>query len=297
MNEREAKMPADSDLALSGVYRAASAEIPPAQLDAAIQAAARRAVGARPQATGFSFLRAWRVPLSIAAVLVMSVSMVTLTVRQKGVQVMEPEYVGPAATQRSEPVPQPLIAARPDPGNAVVEHKSVRATNPAASLDAAPAEAVADRAPAAAEVAGKALPIQHARKQEGATASALVEGGQAFSPTEESAVAAKEHLATAPAQQLAKGLRAPASAAPELAASAEGRSMRRDRTESGLPAAVADTTSQVSIFIRELDKQPPGKWLEKIAALRQQGKVADADALLAEFTKRNPNHPLPFPAQ
>jgi hypothetical protein len=297
MSEREAKMPEDSDPALSAVYRAASAELPPAQLDAAIQAAARRAVGARPHAAGSSFLRAWRVPLSIAAVLVMSVSMVTLTVRQKGVQVMEPDYAGPAATRRTEPVPQSLIAARPDPGNAVEEHKSAPATNPAGSLDAAPAEAVADSAASAA--AGKAgLPLQYARKQEGAAASAVVEGSQAFSPAAESAVAAKERTATMPAQQLAKGLPAPASAAPaELAASAEGRGMRRDRAESGPPAAVADTTSQVSIFIRELENQPPEKWLEKIAALRQQGRVKDADALLAEFIKRNPNHPLPFTAQ
>ena len=68
----------ERDAGLAALYRAAAQDVPPAALDDAIRAAARRAVGARPRPAGFSFSRAWRMPLSIAAVMVLSVSIVTL---------------------------------------------------------------------------------------------------------------------------------------------------------------------------------------------------------------------------
>src|SRR5688572_32854692 len=66
---------------LARVYGAAPRDEPPAHLDAAILAAARREVGARPRP--LAALRTWRVPVSIAAVVVLSVSLVTL-VREEG---------------------------------------------------------------------------------------------------------------------------------------------------------------------------------------------------------------------
>ena len=68
----------ERDNQLMAIYRAASADAPPAALDDAIRAAARRAVGARPRPAGITALHSWRVPLSVAAVMVLSVSMVTL---------------------------------------------------------------------------------------------------------------------------------------------------------------------------------------------------------------------------
>ncbi|MEK6593206.1 MAG: hypothetical protein AABZ67_08975, partial [Pseudomonadota bacterium] len=239
--------PDDSDPQLSSLYHTAPAGNPPAHLDAAIQAAARRAVGARPQSAGASLLRAWRVPLSIAAVLVMSVGMVTLTVRQKGGQLMEPEqpYTASVPAPRSEP---PVIPVPSVTGTAVAEQEATRATKHAAEL--------------------------------AAVAPAAVQPPRAFSTPVESAAPAKQEHAAAPA-------------APELAASAEGRIARRDRADSGMPAAAMVAAPPVSILIREFEKQPPAKWLEKIADLRQQGKIVEADELLAEFRKRYPNHPLP----
>lgn len=291
MNERDAKLPEGIDPSLSAVYRAAPAESPPAQLDADIQAAARRAVSARPQAIGYAFLRAWRVPLSIAAVLVMSVSMVTLTVRQKGAQLPESDYAGPATAQRSEVLPPPATGVRPDPGKAVVENKAEHVTKPAVESGAAAVEAPAGRAPVAAK-AGP--PSELAREQGSAVGSIATRENLANSPTAESAAPAKERLAAAPARQLAKGLGAPAAAIADSAASADGGSTQGAQAEAGVSGMATNTLSQVSVYIKELDRQPAEKWLEKIAALRQQGNTADADALLAEFRKRYPNHPLPF---
>ncbi len=66
------------DADLTARYRAAAQDAPPAALDDAIRAAARRAVGARPRPAGFSFGDSWRSSLSIAAVMVLSVSIVIL---------------------------------------------------------------------------------------------------------------------------------------------------------------------------------------------------------------------------
>ena len=46
-------------------------------------------------------------------------------------------------------------------------------------------------------------------------------------------------------------------------------------------------------LIKELDSQPPEKWLERIEALRREGRTADADEMLAEFKRRFPAHALP----
>ena len=44
-------------------------------------------------------------------------------------------------------------------------------------------------------------------------------------------------------------------------------------------------------WLASLDNQPAGKWLEKLAELRREGRIADAEQLLAEFRRRFPDHP------
>ncbi len=93
----------DHDLArdakLTAVYRAAAQDAPPPALDAAILAAARREVGARPRPAGFSFARAWRGPLSVAAVVVVSVSLVIL-MREEAPDLVAPRADMPAAEKK-----------------------------------------------------------------------------------------------------------------------------------------------------------------------------------------------------
>ena len=72
-------MPPDiRDENLTSVYRSAPADEPPAALDDAIRAAARRAAGARPRAAGPSFFARWQMPLSAAAVLVLCASLIVV---------------------------------------------------------------------------------------------------------------------------------------------------------------------------------------------------------------------------
>lgn len=59
------------------------ADAPPAALDDAIRAAARRAVHARPQPVGKNWLTRYRIPLSMAAVMMLTSSLVLVSVRER----------------------------------------------------------------------------------------------------------------------------------------------------------------------------------------------------------------------
>jgi len=91
------------DAELSRLYADAPSETPPAALDAAILATARRAVRAKPRAAG-PFARRWTVPFSLAAVVVLSVTLVTLSQRERSVERMDsaPGGVSRAVTGKAE---------------------------------------------------------------------------------------------------------------------------------------------------------------------------------------------------
>jgi len=73
---------------------AAPDDAPPAALDDAIRAAARRAVHSRPQPAGQGWITRWRTPLSAAAVMMLAVSVVFVAIEEK------PD-VAPAAVQKA----------------------------------------------------------------------------------------------------------------------------------------------------------------------------------------------------
>jgi len=104
----------EHDPQLAEIYRAGTEAGPPARLDEAIRAAARREVNAGPRRSGG--LRRWQLPLSLAAVLVLSVTVVT-QMREQGADrpealLLPPADVQPRAAEQSrvEPVPPPVTA-------------------------------------------------------------------------------------------------------------------------------------------------------------------------------------------
>jgi resuscitation-promoting factor RpfA len=97
----------ERDSKLTAMYRAAAQDAPPAALDAAILAAAHREARARPWPAGFAFAHSWHVPLSIAAVVVLSVSLVTV-MREEAPELTEP----PRARQpTADPERKPAASA------------------------------------------------------------------------------------------------------------------------------------------------------------------------------------------
>lgn len=93
-------------------YRAAAAdEQPLAEIDAAILAASRRQVGARPYDLKRGFVARWRVPLSMAAVLVLGTSLSLLFYEDKTHEKVMSDLPAPAAAPAAAPETQ---EQRPD---------------------------------------------------------------------------------------------------------------------------------------------------------------------------------------
>jgi len=97
---------AGSEAGLARAWREASHDEPPAALDDSIRAAARKAVHAGPRPAGASpFGGRWRVPLSVAAVLVVSAT-VTLLVAERdkhGSRSFQDQAAPPPAASAPEP--------------------------------------------------------------------------------------------------------------------------------------------------------------------------------------------------
>ena len=248
------------DPQLTRLYREVAREEPPAGLDAAILAAARREAGARPHKLGSqtgpepasmpgsaprfrpaSILpRMWRLPVSLAAVMVLSVSVVTLIREHDG-----------------ERQPQPLPKLPPP----AAEETRTPESSSAAPVPSAPSKkALQDRRGAVEpEPAYRRKALEQPDTARGAApAAADPRGGNAASD--------RVHAFSAPpAQQFA-------------APRAEARSA---------------VTSSMSKLAAEYAHEPPEKWGERILDLRRQGRSAEADNLLAEFSRRFPDYAVP----
>ena len=316
----------DRDAGLTRIYGAAPREAPPAHLDVAILAAARREAGVRPRS--LSALRAWRVPVGIAAVVVLSVSLVTLVREEGGEALYRP--VPPDVPRTAEPEPRPSGDA-PEPALA---KPPVR---PGAPRSAAPADRAPDtrdrvaEAPQPAREAGRGQPPEAASRPPQPFQGALESAGERPATPPGSADDAARAKETIPERSLPPATvfdRAPSApmtapspeAPPRATAEAKGaapaparapaaKAMRGER-DMGVREDAQSTAGvgpaqrqevrgalasqpQVAAILKELDTQPPEKWLERIHALRREGQAAEAREVLAQFKRRYPAHPLP----
>ena len=244
--------PEDHDLEkmsaeVSAGYRAGAADEPSARLDAAVLAAAHREVERpRPQ-------RHWQVPVSVAAVLVIGVSLV-LVVRDNEPPL--PSFGQPAADEaklaNSAP-PQLAMKAQP---KARVD--ALREDRPSRERTARPLRepVLRDEAPVAAE----------------GTAS-----GTAMQPAAVPAVAEPAKSAERAQSPVAGSSRVPASKKAEAVA---GIAPRSGLDAQALRKEEASTPAQ------------PEDWLRKIDGLLRDGKEGDAREELLVFRKQFPNYPL-----
>ncbi|MCC7549355.1 MAG: hypothetical protein IT532_16500 [Burkholderiales bacterium] len=129
--------------ALQRRWHGASTEEPPAQLDARVQAEARRAVGARPRLSAAPSPGRWRLPLAAAATVLIGTTL--------GLMLLERDAHVPEAA-RERPAP----AATAEPG--AFQAPAAPGAFPAPAAPAAPRAAsdAADRRPAPAP--GEELP-------------------------------------------------------------------------------------------------------------------------------------------
>lgn len=279
------RAPADSGV--SSLYAALPRETPPDHLDAAILAAARRATGSRPRKPARGLPVAWRLPFAVAAVVVLSVSLVTLMIDEGDQQRAGPHFPDapePRALEAKPQVKSPVVAERP----ARVEQKASNA----ASLGERTADAekpkkrLADRADVPREPT-MAPAIAESQKAEPAVQPSA-EGSVGRVEMRETAPPAAVPMAEAPAAADRGGDRAAMTERAEGAA----RARRQGVTAEGQRAAV-DQATRVKRLIGDLSEAAPEKWLEKIRELRRDGRDGDADAVLEEFRKRFPAYNVP----
>ncbi len=263
------------DPRVSAGYRALGEAQPPEALDAAILAASRRAVGAGPQRAGASRLRRWALPVSIAAVVVLSLSLVVR------VQLERPDLealLPPVAVDKPAGDAKEEVAA-------LAKRNELARTEPKAKAGAA--------APATAERERQALRAPPTP----APAPAAAPPARAFvaePPAPKSAPAPAPAESAAPAQLGAASGAAPA-AAPGIP---EGRADRAPSAEPQAAGRVASNAAledraQASAEAAGKKDEVPREWLERIARLRREGRVKEADDSLAEFRRRYPDYEIP----
>jgi len=307
----------DRDPALERLYRAASTEEPPEHLDAAILAAARREAGSRPRLAGSPFSTAWAVPVSLAAVVVLSVSLVVVMrdegagdvstpVRSEGLrrqdtgpQVKPPGQASPASAQ-------PLPEAAPEVRQEADRSDAARARGPSASGETGAAsretrvhpsepatearadterskeartESAADQAPARANEAPAALSGLAKRSSPGPAAPPLA----APNPSAPSAVEpAPPAVSTSPAVTE----RRTEEVAPKV--------LQRQEVMRAAPAAKpASPAADRAAASESRENLAPDEWLARIERLKREGRDAEAAASLEAFRKRYPDYPIP----
>lgn len=153
----------ERDAKVAAAYRALGTEEPPRTLDEAILAAARQP-SARPER---SRTRRWALPLSLAAVVVLSVT-VTLRIQQELPVIEAPTPVArEAATEKASPAAPEKPLAQAEPRSRPASRKDPVPFQPAAPDNAAVAAAPPVPAPAAAPA-----PIAAMRAAESSVAGA-----------------------------------------------------------------------------------------------------------------------------
>jgi hypothetical protein len=245
---------------VASAYRELPGEGPPPALDAAIQAAARRAVGARPGGA-----RRWQVPVSIAAVLALAIG-VSLQVEREKPVVVDGTPVSSGSAEY--PVPQ----AAPEK-----EEPPAREESRALQKQAAPA-------PEAKRVAHEPprvdapLPPRAEPRPSPAAAESLAVPAPATPPAAPAAATFAPAPANVAAPPAAAGAAASADAvraAPQAAKRAKGELAREATIQEKSMANVLET---------------PERRLERIADLRVKGLHDEADRALAEFRRAYPDY-------
>jgi hypothetical protein len=260
------------DPKLSRLYREASTESPPAALDAAILAAARKQV-AKPQRRARSSWVRWMAPASAIATLVLGVSIALLVERE------QPGTIDETVIRE---VPPRLQSPPP-----TIEKESAK---PKAADSAAPAALEKKEAPAAAD---RGVPGAAAKKEAPAAGAQMpVLAAPAQAPAPRSAEPAPPAAQAFPAESRAKTA-VPSAVAPNATAesNAAGDSALGG-AGAAAPAAPA-AAGKLAPMRQQAIQRSPEAWLDEIGRLKREGRDKEATEQLAEFRKAYPAYAVP----
>lgn len=260
--DRDAELDAylEGDSALSRAYREQAGEEPPGRLDRRIREAAR---GRVRHARG-PFARTWTVPASLAAVVVLSVSVVVLmgppdAMRAPGIAT-EPEAEADTAPPRESLPAGNEPAGVPPAEERLRKSLDSRALGETRSSAASPAPAAADegeRPQSAPAAPASALQPERPAARFSAPRPSRRERQQS-APLE-----SKESIAPVPQQPAAGG-----------------------------GARLLDAPRDDALDAARASGRDPGAWLRDIEALLDAGETAAARESLAAFIEAHPGYPL-----
>ncbi len=256
------------DSPLSRLYRRDAREEPNAQLDAAILAEARRNLAAKSRVAHGPFARHWLVPTSLAAVLVLSVSVVLLTpdpVRQPGVE-FDRVTDTPGAAGGLVDAPETAASGEgmPAPAHAPL------VTTPAMDREQ-------DSAAEGGSTGGRAsglVPLQAPAKQQRAH-----EPVGKFSEKRERKALQLENV--------------PASEQPPRPVPATGAGVAEEAAAPSASRALAEPTPGPHGMPADTVQADPAAWLRFVESLLKEQKLQAARSNLRAFRARYPNFPLP----
>jgi hypothetical protein len=309
------KLLADTNALRRRLREESAAEVPPLHVDAAILAAARRSVNARPTLAGRSPWRRWQVPLAAAAVLVVATSL-SLMIERRGEPGLPTSVEHPEAAERS---PTPADAAKAlTEGDEVAplqsQHEDAKA-KPQSVKARAPVPAREVAAGATKDIAGSPEP---SRGQDAPVAhpAAPSTGGTGLADAQESKRELENHVVAAPVSPQPPGQAETGPALRELArareepgyaadAGAPATAAKSEIPRTPAPAAVRSTPAPAAASAdmqqRKLNSeealrlsgQAPEATLLGIRKLWEEGHEQLARERLAEFLRKHPGYPLP----
>lgn len=264
------------DPAISAVYRKTGDLAPPTSLDEAILATAKQAVRQRRQR--------WMLPMSTAAVLMMSVTLL-MNMNQEWDFSGEPADSAPASA--AAPQAEPRIAEKrkpassPEPTAEDERYRMAEADVSAQQADpAAPAPGEAKTAQAATN---RGLTTDTVRLSKGASApSAGLSEPSARSKAESAGVLAFSNSFSSMADSVEREKNKKEIAAAKPSLKPDGKVLKQ---------TVAQGAADMERAAAEVLEPKP--WLEKVRKLLATGKKADAKRELESFKKRYPAYTLP----
>lgn len=266
------------DPQLDAAYRAGAEAGPPARLDDLIRAAARREVGSGPRP--LVARRRWQMPLALAAVLVLSVSVVT-TMREQG------------ADRLDQPLPS--ISSNSSSDNST-DNKPRSAAKAEVMADAAAPPAMSAAAPATVVAPPAALAEPQAFAAEKRPAPPVVAEVPAPAPPAQPPMMARSESPAVASQGMvaeSRNAEVPA-AAPRALMRAPAATADAAPARSGAPVAAM---SAPPAPWQDLVGKPAEQWRQRILELRRTQRLGEADAVASEFRKRFPDERLPEAGQ
>ena len=246
----------DTAAQVSERYRAGAQDEPPAKLDAAIRAAANREV-AEPRPG-----RNWKMPASIAAMLVIGVSIVLL-VRDHEPPLPSLDHPAAEEAKLAKPAPSQLAMKALPRAKADFYREDRPSRERTARPDREPVARDEVAATRANEMSGASVPSAAPSPASAAPATAASE-----SPVE------REKSAMSESGKVVAGTKAAASADAAIASRGAVQALRKQEQAAAVPLQ-------------------PDDWLRKIDHLLRDGKEADAREQLLGFHKQFPQYPVP----